>query len=1259
MNVKKHLALWMIFSLLLSLCSFSVMAAEENLLKNGSFEEVSDGLASGWGLNGAKVGEGFEIATEGAADGKNAVHFKSDGNNMYVSCLTNVVSGEEYVFSAKLKTKGSFGADGPAIKVTYQMPDGKGSYTTLDDIGASFKTKRQGAWEEVTYKSKASEGATRVILLVRLVGSGECWWDDVKFTGKKPDSVAPVTPPADSGPALTAPADDAYPEADKDETQKFYLTKQADGTFDLLKNGDFEVVAQTGLPQGWGLSGGKVYSEAMVAKGDAPSGENFFRFFGETSSVFTSNTITNVVVGETYTFSAYLRKMPGTKGTPQITLVCQKPSGNTHADVKTFYQTFDTTKVGQWEKVEYTLEVPEETTRIGLLVRLVGGGEVHWDNIHFVGKADKQAELESEFRAMLAEEKEKAGAEVSNSGVVSNFETPFPGQPDNILPNGNFDENDGTNVSGWTVRDAHKNYCSLEKGAGPDGSDAIHLNVPTTDALKNPFYQRMINIVGGAEYMVSFRYKRMQGSTGYPAIKLEFAMDRSLPGAVACGEKYVSVSKAPDDNEWHTYSAKVYPPSNAAEATVLARLMQNGPGQKAEIYIDDVKIFMTNAPATLALTTDEIFYYDDMLHEMTTFSGSVNLAYYPEFASAKMDFAVSFEGKNIWEEKQVTATNGTSTVAFPLSLLTEKEKPYQVKATLYNADGSVKDTKIQNIYVYARPNYLGKDGVYMKNGKEPFYPVYAYHVKNDHYKMVAEAGINLVQMGAFGSGVETALAALDAAQEAGIMGFICLYNGMKPAGHEDNITHTIKLLSDERIVNHPALFGYGVMDEVFLGLSNPEADMEASFRLIRALDPNHPIMCMEAVGTYYEKCAKFVDVLCIDPYSSAQQQNGSKATERARAAVKYRKPVYTLLEAYYTTHGRWPLPEDGRNNNWQALIAGANCVGYYSISDSDADSEGKWTVPIWDARDGGALYNALKEFGTVEKKIAYDHFVFDKSPEFNEARLEDYWYSAWHADGGIYMIVLGMKENQQKEISIPLESFKGDVKIGAYTAEIIAGREDKTPITGEGALHMTVNGVEAVLYKITPNTPVDFSALDVTRFEDLENYSWARQQIAKLDALGIIDGRNDWEFAPDENITRAEFAGFLIRALGLTADSTELFADVPASHPYAKEIAIGRALGILKGTDGVNYMPEAEISRQDLMVISARGMRLKKELEAGDASQFADAASIADYAVLDIAAMVRANIVTGYEDGTVRPKGNTTRAEAAVIMERIMTWAAN
>ncbi len=1241
--MKKQIALLTLLCLLLSSFSLPSMATVENILINGSFEEVTDGKPTGWGLSGATVGNGFEVATENAAEGKNAIHFIHTGTNMYVSNMGNVVGGAEYTFSASLKTKGSF-SGGPSIKLTWQKPDGKGSYETLDNKSVAFKPAKSGVWETVTAAATAPAGATRVILLVRLNEEGECWWDNVQILGEKGTGTASSSPQTDETPALTAPADDKYPQASVSENQTIRFTAEGDGVYNLIKNGTFETVASSGLPTGWNLFGGKAYSEAMTAAQDAAEGENFLRFFGETTSVYAAQTVTNVIAGETYTFSAYVRKMPETEGYTSLNIQCQKTAGNSFQTVETFKQQLKTIE-GKWEKVEYTFTAPEETARLIVMLRLIGGGEAHWDDVKILGKLSGNMGYGVEFRNMLDKEAAESQQVIRTYGEKYKKDEPFPGQPETILQNHSFEENDGTFFQNWTLQDKFAAFGAVAKGEADDGGDALRLSISKDDGLKNPFYSQDVKVTGGSEYQVTYRYKITKGAAAVPVIKLEYWSDRSLPGAGSTGSLHARAEQYIYDGAWHEASIKFYPSANTAEMSVLARLLQSG-AEDAEVYIDDIRISMIQPPAAIKLDTGLIFFYEDL--NSASFTASANLAYFPALVNARMDFEV-FDGKNlIWENRGITAIDGKGKTDFDLSFLTQKEHPYCVRVTVYNPDGSIADVQTQNIFKYPRPEYLGADGVYMKNGKEPFYPVYAYHVRPEHYEKAATAGINLVQMGSF-SNAQQAVERLDAAEKAGIMGFIALYYGMKPAGDETNIDRTIEILSDPRVQNHPALFGYGVMDEVFLQLSNPEKVMENSYRLIRSLDRKRPIMTMEAMETYYSESAKYVDILCIDPYSAASVQSASKRSDIARAAVKYEKPVYALLEAYYTTHGRWPSPEDGRNNNYQALIAGATAVGYYSISDSDVGKDGE-DVAIWNARDGGLLWNALKTFGEKEKEIAYSHFVKNLSPEFCESREKDYWYSAWVADGDIYMVVLGLVEGQAKPVSIPLTSFAGNVKIGAYTAEVVAGRETQT-FTGSGTLDLTINGIEAVLYKITPTDAVDFSLLRPTGFEDLEGHNWARQQIAYLADQGIIDGRNTWSYAPAENITRAELAAFLVRALGITEGTAEAFSDVPSDHPYAKEITIGKANGIVNGIGDNRYNPEATVTRQDMMTIISRGMKLSGGT---DLTAFSDREQIADYAAEHVSAMVAAGLIKGNADGTINPLGNTTRAEAAVLMHRIM-----
>ena len=85
-------------------------------------------------------------------------------------------------------------------------------------------------------------------------------------------------------------------------------------------------------------------------------------------------------------------------------------------------------------------------------------------------------------------------------------------------------------------------------------------------------------------------------------------------------------------------------------------------------------------------------------------------------------------------------------------------------------------------------------------------------------------------------------------------------------------------------------------------------------------------------------------------------------------------------------------------------------------------------------------------------------------------------------------------------------------------------------------------------------------------------------------------------------------------------------------------------------------MPENSITRQDLITLAYRAFLSKgyisetEDLSALDA--FADKGDIADYAQTAMASMVSAGIIQG-SDGNVNPSGNATRAEVAVMCERM------
>ena len=103
-------------------------------------------------------------------------------------------------------------------------------------------------------------------------------------------------------------------------------------------------------------------------------------------------------------------------------------------------------------------------------------------------------------------------------------------------------------------------------------------------------------------------------------------------------------------------------------------------------------------------------------------------------------------------------------------------------------------------------------------------------------------------------------------------------------------------------------------------------------------------------------------------------------------------------------------------------------------------------------------------------------------------------------------------------------------------------------------------------------------------------------------------------------------------------------------------MGIAKKLGLASGVGNNLFNPQENISRQDMMVLTARALeKLKKLQAANDADlldKFSDRQDISGYAAESVMTLVKEGLISG--DGyKLNPLGRTTRAEAAVFLYRI------
>lgn len=176
-------------------------------------------------------------------------------------------------------------------------------------------------------------------------------------------------------------------------------------------------------------------------------------------------------------------------------------------------------------------------------------------------------------------------------------------------------------------------------------------------------------------------------------------------------------------------------------------------------------------------------------------------------------------------------------------------------------------------------------------------------------------------------------------------------------------------------------------------------------------------------------------------------------------------------------------------------------------------------------------------------------------------------------------------------------------------------------------------------------------------FEDCNNH-WAKEAIEALAARGVINGTSDTTFSPQNKISRADFVTLIVRYFGFKGDNISNFNDVAIDKYYSDSIAIAKDLGIVKGNNNNLFNPLKPITRQDMMVILQRALKISGEdLELKKTNKaytsFNDSNKVADYAIESVDYMINMEIIKG-DSNNINPTSNTTRAEVAQMLYNLL-----
>ncbi len=173
-------------------------------------------------------------------------------------------------------------------------------------------------------------------------------------------------------------------------------------------------------------------------------------------------------------------------------------------------------------------------------------------------------------------------------------------------------------------------------------------------------------------------------------------------------------------------------------------------------------------------------------------------------------------------------------------------------------------------------------------------------------------------------------------------------------------------------------------------------------------------------------------------------------------------------------------------------------------------------------------------------------------------------------------------------------------------------------------------------------------------FTDLGSVSWAQKQIEVMAAKGIVTGRSDTKFAPHANVTRAEFASLIVRALGLYDNNAAAeFKDVKSSDWFSASVGSAVKAGIVKGVSADQFKPNATITRQEMATMLANALKLSVVYPVNvdeSLASFSDKNNIQSWAKESVALSAQHKLIQGMPNGTFAPSDKATRAQAAVVI---------
>lgn len=175
-------------------------------------------------------------------------------------------------------------------------------------------------------------------------------------------------------------------------------------------------------------------------------------------------------------------------------------------------------------------------------------------------------------------------------------------------------------------------------------------------------------------------------------------------------------------------------------------------------------------------------------------------------------------------------------------------------------------------------------------------------------------------------------------------------------------------------------------------------------------------------------------------------------------------------------------------------------------------------------------------------------------------------------------------------------------------------------------------------------------------FVDVPRDAWYYNAVMNALEKGYFDGYGNASFFPDNYITKAQLIKVLYSMQQAqqngsdTSVQTQIsFTDVKPTDWYSTQVLWAAANNIAKGYDDGTFRPDDPLTRQDAILMLYRFFKNPRVYN-NNLTKYTDFKEISFYAYNAFCWAVENGIVKGFEDNTLRPEDNITRAQICYML---------